>query len=77
MEVILVVLLVLIMVGVYYLKTRLPIQILFPISLFIGIAMLIWFWFFREGEIPGRIIVTVLIMSGLYTTFRKRKTKEV
>ena len=77
MEIILVVLFVLIMVGVYYLKTRLPTKILFPISLLVGIAMLIWFWVFREGEIPGRILITVLVLSGLFTTFRKRKTKEV
>lgn len=39
--------------------------------------MLIWFWVFCEGEIPGRILITVLILSGLYTTFRKQKAKKV
>ncbi|MDF1560520.1 MAG: hypothetical protein P1P83_09975 [Bacteroidales bacterium] len=77
MEIVLVILFVLIMVGVYYLKTRLPTKILFPLSLFIGIAMLIWFWVFWEGEIPGRILITVLVLSGLYTTFRKQKAKKV
>ena len=77
MEIILVVLFVLIMVGVYYLKTRLPTKILFPISLSIGIAMLIWFWVFREGEIAGRILITVLVLSGLYTTFRRQKPQKV
>jgi len=77
MEIILVGLFVLIMVGVYYLKTRLPTKILFPLSLFIGIAMLIWFWVFWEGEIPARILITVLALSGLYTTFRKQKAKKV
>ncbi len=77
MEIILVVLFVLIMVGVNYLKTRLPTRILFPLSLFFGIAMLIWAWVFWEGEIPGRILITVLILSGLYTTFRKQKAKKV
>ncbi len=41
MEIILVVLFVLIMVGVYYLKTRLPTQILIPLSILVGISMLI------------------------------------
>lgn len=77
MEIILVLLFVLIMVSVYFLKTRLPISILFPLSLFIGLAMLIWFWVFSEGELPGRILITVLILSGLYTTFRTRKAKKV
>jgi len=77
MEIVLVVLFVLIMVGVYYLKTRLPSRILLPLSLLIGIAMLIWFWVFWEGEIPGRILVTVLVLSGLYTTFRKQKAKKM
>ena len=77
MEIILVVLFVLIMVGVYYLKTRLPTKILFPISLSIGIAILIWFWVFREGEIAGRILITVLVLSGLYTTFRRQKPQKV
>ena len=77
MEIILVVLFVLIMVGVYYLKTRLPIKILLPLSLLFGIALLIWLWVFREGEIPARIIITVVVLSGLYATFRKRKPKEV
>jgi hypothetical protein len=77
MEIMLVILFVLIMVGVYYLKTRLPTRILFPLSLIIGIAMLIWFWGFWEGEIPGRILVTVLVLSGLFTTFRKQKAKKV
>ena len=77
MEIILVILFILIMVGVYYLKTRLPTKILFPISLLVGIAMLIWFWVFREGEIPGRILITVLVLSGLFTTFRKEKAKKV
>jgi len=77
MEIILIVLFVSIMVGVYYLKTRLPQQILLPLSLFFGIAMLIWFWVFWEGEIPGRILITVLVLSGLYTTFRKQKAKKM
>ncbi|HQK69410.1 MAG TPA: hypothetical protein PLL94_14830 [Bacteroidales bacterium] len=77
MEIILVVLFVLIMVGVYYLKTRLPIKILLPLSVLIGIALLIWLWVFREGEISARIIITVVVLSGLYETFRKRKSKEV
>jgi hypothetical protein len=77
MEIILVVLFVLIMVGVYYLKTRLPTRILLPLSLVIGIAMLIWFWIYWEGETPGRILVTVLVLSGLFTTFRKQKAKKV
>jgi predicted membrane protein len=77
MEIILVVLFVLIMVGVYYLKKRLPTKILFPISLFFGIAMLVWFWVFWEGEFPGRLLITVLILSGLYATFRKQKPKKV
>jgi|GEM_PF-848672 hypothetical protein len=77
MEIVLVVLFVSIMVGVHYLKSRLPTKILIPLSLFIGIAMLIWFWVFWEGEIPGRILITVLVLSGLYTSFRKRKAKEV
>jgi len=77
MEIILVVLFVLIMVGVYYLKTRLSTRILIPISLFFGIAMLVWAWVFWEGEIPGRILITVLILSGLYTTLRKEKAKKV
>ena len=75
MEIIHVVLFVLIMVGVYYLKTRLPTQILFPLSLFIGIAMLIWFWVFWEREIPGRILITVLVLSGLYKYLENRKQK--
>lgn len=77
MEIILVVLFVLIMVGVYYLKTKLPTKILFPLSLLIGIAMLVWFWVYWEGEIPGRILVTVLILSGLYAAFRKQKAKKI
>jgi hypothetical protein len=77
MEIILVVLFVLIMVGVYYLKTRLPTQILIPLSILVGISMLIWFWIFWEGELPGRILITVLVLSGLYTTFRKQKEKKV
>jgi hypothetical protein len=76
MEIILVVLFVLVMVGVYYLKTRLPTKILFPFSLLVGIAMLVWFWAYWEGETPGRILVTVLVLSGLYTTFRKQKAKK-
>ena len=71
MEIILVVLFVLIMVGVSFLKTRLPTSILFPLSIIIGLAMLVWFWVFREGEIYERILITVLILSGLYTIFRK------
>ena len=76
MEIILAVLFVLIMVGVYYLKTRLPTRILFPLSLLIGIAMLIRFWGFCEGKTPGRILVTVLVLGGLYTTFRKQKAQK-
>jgi hypothetical protein len=75
MEIILLVLFVIIMVGVYYLKTRLPSKILFPISLLVGIAMLVWFWVYWEGETPGRILVTVLVLSGLYTALRKQKAK--
>jgi hypothetical protein len=77
MEILLVVLFVLVMVGVYYLKTRMPSKILLPFSLLVGIAMLAWFWGFWEGEIPGRILVTVLVLSGLYATFRKQKAKKV
>jgi len=77
MEILLVVLFVVIMAGVYYLKTRLPTRILLPLSLLIGIAMLIWFWGFWEGEIPGRVLITVLVLSGLYTTFRKQKAKKM
>lgn len=76
MEIILVVLFVSIMVGVYFLKKRLPTKILIPLSLFFGIAMLVWFWVFREGKISGRILITVLILSGLYTTFLKRKPQK-
>ena len=76
MEIILVVLFVSIMVGVYFLKKRLPTKILVPLSLFFGIAMLVWFWVFREGKIVGRVLITVIILSGLYTAFFKRKPKK-
>lgn len=77
MEIILVVLFVLIMAGVSFLKSRLPKSILLPLSIFIGFAMLFWFWFFGEGELPGRILVTVLILSGLYATLRPQKANRV
>jgi len=76
MEIILVVLFVSIMVCVYFLRKRLPTKILVPLSLFFGIAMLVWFWVFREGEIVGRVLITVIILSGLYTAFIKRKPKK-
>lgn len=76
MEIILVILFVLVMVGVSFLKTRLPARTVFLLSLFAGAAMLVWFWAAREGEIWGRVLVTVLILSGLYTTFRTLKAKK-
>ena len=40
--------------------------------------MLIWFWVFWEEEIPGWILITVLVLSGLlYTPFRKQKAEKV
>ena len=77
MEIVLVVLVVLIMVGVYFFKKKLPTRVLFPISLLLGIGLLIWAWAFLEGGIPWKILITVLILSGLYTTFRNWKSKRV
>lgn len=76
MEIILVVVFVLTIISINFLKSKLPTQVLFPLSLIIGLSMLIWFWVFKEGEIPVRILITVLIVSGLYTSFRAQKAKK-
>ena len=73
MEIILAIACVAILVGVSFLKPQIPKSILVPLSIFIGSAMLIWFWVFSEGQLPARVIITVLILSGMYTTLRARK----
>jgi hypothetical protein len=77
MEIILGIVFVAIMIGVSLVKTRIPRSVLLPLSLFIGIGMLVWFWVFDEGELPARVIFTVLIVTGLLTTFRTEKAKRV
>ncbi len=77
MEIILSILFVAILVGVSYLKSRIPTRILLPLALVFGFAMLIWSWVFWEGKLSARILVTVLILSGLYTTIRKRKQNKI
>lgn len=70
MEIILVILFVAIMVGVSLLKARIPRPILVPLSLFIGAAMLIWFWVFMDGELHWKILVSVVVLSGWYSTLK-------
>jgi hypothetical protein len=38
--------------------------------------MLIWFWVFSEGQLPARILITVVILSGFYTTLMPGKAKK-
>jgi len=77
MEIILVIVAVGIMVSVSFLKPRLPRRILVPLSLFIGLAMLICLWGFREGQLPARVLITVLVLSGFYTTFRTSRERSL